>query len=74
MAPRGFSLISFTYSRFISALCEVKNFHLIEVLLEDMEKLGSIPDIWAYNIYLNLLCQENQIDAALGILQFTGHD
>ncbi|KDO37945.1 hypothetical protein CISIN_1g0434802mg, partial [Citrus sinensis] len=39
MHPLGFSLTPFTYSRFISGLCEVKNFTLINILLDNMDKL-----------------------------------
>ncbi|KAJ7945462.1 Pentatricopeptide repeat [Quillaja saponaria] len=52
MIPQGFSLTPFTYSRFISGLCEIKNFSLIEKLLDDKDKLGCLPDIGAFNICL----------------------
>ncbi|KAI3452657.1 hypothetical protein Pfo_009321 [Paulownia fortunei] len=58
--PKGFSLNSFTYSRFISGLCE------------DMDRLGIVPDIWACNIYLNLLCSEYLVNDALKFLILMG--
>ncbi|KAK5838803.1 hypothetical protein PVK06_007542 [Gossypium arboreum] len=67
MFPQGFFLTPFTYSRFISALCSVKNFNLIQLLLDDMDKLNYVPDIWAFNIHLNLLCRDKMIDLALEV-------
>ena len=66
--PRGFSLLPFTYSRFISALCSAPNninLPLIHRLLLDMDALGFVPDIWAFNTYLNLLCRQNRLETAL---------
>ncbi|KAJ1419522.1 Tetratricopeptide-like helical domain superfamily [Sesbania bispinosa] len=67
--PSSFSLLPFTSSRFISALCSVKDFALIHNLLQDMEALGFVPDIWAFNIYLNLLCRENHLETALQLFR-----
>ncbi|KAJ6351540.1 hypothetical protein OIU78_007457 [Salix suchowensis] len=67
MAPLGFSLSSFTYSRFISGLCQTKEFMFIEKLLNDMDRLHCVPDIWAFNIYLNLLFRENREESALEV-------
>jgi pentatricopeptide repeat protein len=30
-----------------------------------METLGFIPDIWAFNVYLDLLCRENKVGFAV---------
>ncbi|KAJ6318906.1 hypothetical protein OIU76_014291 [Salix suchowensis] len=67
MTPLGFSLSSFTYSRFISGLCQTKEFMFIEKLLNDMDRLHCVPDIWAFNIYLNLLFRENREESALEV-------
>ncbi|GKV14622.1 hypothetical protein SLEP1_g25465 [Rubroshorea leprosula] len=63
MLPQGFSLNSFTYSRFISGLCTIKNFTLIDILLRDMDMFNYVPDIWAFNIYLTVLCRDNMVDS-----------
>uniref|UniRef100_A0A0D9X694 Pentatricopeptide repeat-containing protein n=1 Tax=Leersia perrieri TaxID=77586 RepID=A0A0D9X694_9ORYZ len=62
---KGFCLTSFTYSRWISALCQSNRIELVQELLADMDKFGCFPDIWACNIYIHSLCYHNRLYDAL---------
>ncbi|WVZ67134.1 hypothetical protein U9M48_016257 [Paspalum notatum var. saurae] len=67
---KGFCLTPFTYSRWISALCQSGRIGLVEELLADMDKFGCFPDIWACNIYVDYLCrQQNRLLDALKMIE-----
>ncbi|KAI7742631.1 hypothetical protein M8C21_029589 [Ambrosia artemisiifolia] len=34
-----------------------------------MDRIGAVPDMWAYNMYLNVLCSESLVDIALRVLE-----
>ncbi|KAJ6430377.1 hypothetical protein OIU84_021724 [Salix udensis] len=71
MAPLGFSLSSFTYSRFISGLCQTKEFMFIEKLLNDMDRLhykGIRPDNKACGALAVGLCDGGQVDLAYELI------